>query len=178
VALPDDAEEDLPDFVHYPRDELPTFTDHGLTARLIAGSAFGLSNRVKTHSPLFYLHAELAADARIGLPDGHAERAVYVVEGSIDVEGRNYPAGQLLVFAAGGAPNITAAQSSTMMMFGGEPLGPRHIWWNFVSSRKDRIEQAKADWKAGRIALPQYDNQDFIPLPEEPASAPEPEPMS
>jgi redox-sensitive bicupin YhaK (pirin superfamily) len=176
VALPDDAEEDLPAFVHYPRDELPTFTDKGLTARLIAGNAFGLSNRVKTHSPLFYVHAELAAGARIALPEGHAERAVYVVEGSVDVEGRNYPAGQLLVFAAGDAADISAAQSSTLMMFGGEPLGPRHIWWNFVSSRKERIEQAKADWKAGRIALPQHDNQEFIPLPEEPS--PSPEPMS
>jgi redox-sensitive bicupin YhaK (pirin superfamily) len=174
VALPDNAEEDVPDFAHYPSEELPTFTDKGLNARLIAGTAFGLSNRVKTHSPLFYLHAELAPGARIALPGGHAERAVYVVEGSVDVGGHDYQAGRLLVFEAGPVPDITAVDSATLMMFGGEPLGPRHIWWNFVSSRKARIEQAKADWKAGRIALPQYDNAEFIPLPEEPAPAPEP----
>jgi redox-sensitive bicupin YhaK (pirin superfamily) len=176
VALPDTAEETSADFAHYPADELPTFTDRGVNVRLIAGTAFGLSNRVKIHSPLFYLHAELAAGARIALPGGHAERAIYVVQGRAEVDGHSYQAGQLLVFAAGADPVIHALEPSTLMLLGGEPLGPRHIWWNFVSSRKERIEQAKADWKAGRIALPQYDNQEFIPLPEEPA--PPAEPMS
>jgi redox-sensitive bicupin YhaK (pirin superfamily) len=176
VALPETAEEISPDFAHYPAEELPTFADRGVNARLIAGTAFGLSNRVKTHSPLFYLHAELAAGARIALPGGHAERAVYVVQGRAEVDGHAYQAGQLLVFAADADPVIDAVEPSTLMLLGGEPLGPRHIWWNFVSSRKERIEQAKADWKAGRIALPQYDNHEFIPLPEEPA--PPAEPMS
>jgi redox-sensitive bicupin YhaK (pirin superfamily) len=174
VALPDQAEEDAPDFAHYPAEDLPAFTDQGVTARLVAGAAFGLASRVKTHSPLFYLHAELAAGARIDMPGGHAERAVYVVEGSVEVDGHSYGAGRLLVFAAGPTPDITAVESAKLMIFGGEPLGPRHIWWNFVSSRKERIDQAKADWKAGRIALPQHDNQEFIPLPEEPSPAPEP----
>jgi redox-sensitive bicupin YhaK (pirin superfamily) len=174
VALPEKAEEEMPDFAHYPADELPTFQDQGVSGCLIAGTAFGLSNRVKTHSPLFYLRAELAADARIAMPSGHAERAAYVVEGGVEVDGQSYGAGRLLVFAAGPAPDITAVKASTLMMFGGEPVGPRHIWWNFVSSRKERIEQAKADWKAGRIALPQHDNEEFIPLPEEPSPAPEP----
>jgi redox-sensitive bicupin YhaK (pirin superfamily) len=174
VALPEKAEEEMPDFVHYPADELPTFQDQGVSGCLIAGMAFGLSNRVKTHSPLFYLRAELAGGARIAMPSGHAERAAYVVEGGVEVDGQSYGAGRLLVFAAGPAPDITAIEASTLMMFGGESVGPRHIWWNFVSSRKERIEQAKADWKAGRIALPQHDNEEFIPLPEEPSPAPEP----
>jgi redox-sensitive bicupin YhaK (pirin superfamily) len=176
VALPETAEEAPPDFAHYPADELPTFTDRGVAARLVAGAAFGLSNRVKTHSPLFYVHAELTAGARLALPSGHAERAAYLVQGRVEAQGDSYHAGQLLVFAAEADPVINAVEPSTLMLLGGEPLGPRHIWWNFVSSRKERIEQAKADWKAGRIALPQHDNKEFIPLPEEPA--PPAEPMS
>jgi redox-sensitive bicupin YhaK (pirin superfamily) len=174
VALPEDAEEEMPAFAHYAAGELPAFNDHGVAARLIAGTAFGVSNRIKTHSPLFYLHAELAPGGRMAIPSGHAERGLYVVTGSVEIDGHAYQAGRLLVFAAGADPDVKAVEQSTLMMLGGEPLGPRHIWWNFVSSRKERIEQAKADWKAGRIALPQYDDKEFIPLPEEPAPAPEP----
>jgi hypothetical protein len=97
-----------------------------------------------------------------------------VAKGRIEVAGQTYTPGQMLVFAPGAAPLVTALEPSTVMLLGGEPVGPRHIWWNFVSSSKERIEQAKADWKAGRIALPYHDDQDFIPLPGTPEPKPEP----
>jgi redox-sensitive bicupin YhaK (pirin superfamily) len=174
VALPEDAEEDEPAFAHYGQESLPTFNDVGVSSRLIAGSAYGMSNEVKTHSPLFYLHSELAAGAKMGLPRGHAERAAYVARGRVEVDGQQYQSGQMLVFSRDDDPVVTAVEPSTVMMLGGEPLGPRHIWWNFVSSRQERIDQAKADWQAGRFKLPLNDNQEFIPLPEEPKPAAEP----
>lgn len=145
--------------------------------RLIAGDAYGLRNNVKTHSPLFYIHATLDKGTPLRLPDGHRERAVYVVHGRLEVAGRYYSAGQMMVFNDGADPRIVAAENTTLMLLGGEPLGERFIWWNFVSSRKERIEQAKADWENGRIVLPPNDNQEFIPLPKDysrPASSPPP----
>jgi redox-sensitive bicupin YhaK (pirin superfamily) len=177
VAMPERDEESAPAFIHYAEAELPTFREPGIEARLIAGSAYGLSNRVKTHSPLFYLHAEMLPGAKLALPSGHTERAAYIVRGSVEHYGRAYEAGVMLVFDPGEA-TVHAREAATLMLLGGEPLGPRHIWWNFVSSRKERIEQAKADWHAGRFKLPAHDNQEFIPLPEEPQRQPEPEPMS
>src|SRR3546814_10035029 len=100
---------------------------------------------------------------------GHAERAAYIAKGRVAAEGHFYSAGQMLVFGRDAAPTSTAEEPATIMLLGGEPLGERFIWWNFVSSRRERIEQAKADWKAGRIALPPNDNAEFIPLPEAPA---------
>jgi redox-sensitive bicupin YhaK (pirin superfamily) len=181
VALPDKDEESNPAFDNYKAEELPIFTEGGVWMRLIAGNAFGLRNGVKTHSPLFYLHVVLQNGACIGLPKGHPERAIYVAKGSVEVSGRSYGAGQMLVFSNGVDPKITAKEVSTLMLLGGEPLGERFIWWNFVSSRKERIEQAKADWKEGRIVLPPEDNSEFIPLPEDssrPASNPPPPPLS
>jgi redox-sensitive bicupin YhaK (pirin superfamily) len=174
VALPETHEETEPSFVHHGAEELPLFGEAGVSVRLIAGHAFGLSNPVKTLSPLFYIHAELQPGGRIGLPSEYPERAAYVAAGRVEADGRGYASGQMLVFAGGSDPVLTALETSTVMLLGGEPLGPRHIWWNFVSSRKDRIEQAKADWQSGRIHLPLHDDQEFIPLPEEPRPAPEP----
>lgn len=181
VALPEKDEESNPAFDNYKAEELPIFTEGGVWMRLIAGNAFGLRNGVKTHSPLFYLHVVLQSGAHIGLPKGHAERAIYVAKGSVEVSGRSYGAGQMLVFNSGVDPRITAKEVSTLMLLGGEPLGERFIWWNFVSSRKERIEQAKADWKEGRIVLPPADNTEFVPLPEDssrPASNPPPQALS
>ena len=178
VAMPEAEEESAPAFAHYGQDALPVFRDNGVEARLIAGSAYGLTNGVKTHSPMFYLHVEVAAGGKLGLPDGHAERGAYVVRGSVEFDGHAYESGALLIFQRGSAPTLVARDAATVMLLGGEPLGPRHIWWNFVSSRKERIEQAKADWQAGRFKLPAHDDQEFIPLPEEPVMTPEPEPMS
>lgn len=167
VALPEAAEEMAPAFTNYQPHELPIFTDQGVWMRLIAGDAFGLRNDVQTHSPLFYLHVVLQAGARFGLPRGYPERGAYVAKGSVEVGGRTYGMGQLLVFTPGIDPVLVAREPSTLMLLGGEPLGERYIWWNFVSSRRERIEQAKADWKAGRIALPPNDNLEFVPLPED-----------
>ncbi|HZS63981.1 MAG TPA: pirin family protein [Xanthobacteraceae bacterium] len=173
VALPERDEEASAGFTHYPHDELPTFRDRGINARLIAGTAYGIASRVKAQSPLFYLHAEVEQGARLAMPPGHAERAAYIVRGEVEHEGRAYDAGSLLVFKPREAV-LHARVGSTLMLLGGEPLGPRHIWWNFVSSRPERIEQAKADWKAGRFTLPVHDDKEFIPLPEEPKPVPEP----
>jgi len=182
VALPEKSEESHPEFHNYKPEVLPIYTDKGIWMRLIAGNAYGLRNDVKTHSPLFYIHVNLDAGARFNLPREHSERAVYVAKGSIELSGRTYVSGQMLVFAKEEDPMLLAKESSTVMLLGGEPLGERFIWWNFVSSRRERIEQAKADWKAGRIELPPTDNDVFIPLPEErskPASSgPPPEPLS
>lgn len=167
VALPEKDEEADPAFDNYKPEQLPVFTDTGVWMRLIAGNAYGLSNSVKTHSPLFYLHVVLNKDARFGLPREHPERGIYIVKGSVEVSGTSYPAGQLLVFSKGVDPMIIAREHTVLMLLGGEHLGHRHIWWNFVSSRKERIEQAKADWTAGRILLPPTDNKEYVPLPAE-----------
>lgn len=167
VALPEKDEEANPTFDNYKREQLPVFTDTGVWMRLIAGNAYGLNNDVKTLSPLFYLHVVLEKGARFGLPKEHIERAIYVAKGSVEVSGSVYTIGQMVVFKKENDPMITAQEPTTLMLLGGEPLGERFIWWNFVSSRAERIEQAKADWNAGRILLPPTDNQEFIPLPEE-----------
>jgi redox-sensitive bicupin YhaK (pirin superfamily) len=172
VALPEQDEETAPGFVHYDSAELPEFSEGGVWARLIAGSAYGLGNEVKTHSPLFYLHTELGAGARLALPEIHTERAAYIVSGSVEHEGTRYAAGRMLVFAPGGAPLLIAPDGpARVMLLGGEPIGQRFIWWNFVSSSRERIEQAKADWKAGRMRLPPEDSVEFIDLPDDPPPA-------
>lgn len=181
VALPEKDEESDPSFRNFASNQLPVFTDTGVWMRLIAGEAFGLKSEVETASPLFYLHAVLDAGTRFGIPQGYSERGVYVVNGSVMVNGSTYQAGQLLVFTPGVDPVIVAHEHSTLMMLGGEHLGERYIWWNFVSSRKERIEQAKEDWKQGRIQLPPMDNEEYIPLPEtksKPAGGPPPNALS
>jgi redox-sensitive bicupin YhaK (pirin superfamily) len=181
VALPEKDEESDPSFFNYAKTQLPVHTDKGIWMRLIAGEAYGLRNEVKTHSSLFYLHVELEKGARLALPTRHTERAIYIAKGSIEVAGRTYAIGQMLVFNKGVEPSIFAREASTLMLLGGEPLGERFIWWNFVSSRKERIEQAKEDWKQGKIILPPNDNQEFVPLPEDkskPAGSPPPGPLS
>jgi redox-sensitive bicupin YhaK (pirin superfamily) len=175
VALPEKAEEADPAFTNYKKNELPVFTDKGVWMKLIAGTAFGLQNEVKTHSPLFYVHAVLERDTRLGLPMEHPERAVYVVRGTLEFNGTQYHEGQMLVFKPNSEPVVKALEQATLMLLGGEPLGERFIWWNFVSSRKERIEQAKADWQQGRIVLPPNDNKEFIPLPDD-RSRPAPSP--
>jgi redox-sensitive bicupin YhaK (pirin superfamily) len=176
VALPGSDEEIEPGFVHFDAHELPVTRLEGATVSLIAGRFLDMASPVQTRSPLFYAHAQLQAGAKLTANAQYSERAAYVAQGSVHVEGQTYEAGQMLVFEAGEAPSITAVQPATLMLLGGEPLGERHIWWNFVSSRRERIEQAKADWRSGRIPLPVGDDAEFIPLPEDPP--PPPEPMS
>ncbi len=183
VALPETFEEAAPAFDNYKPEDLPVFTETGIWMRLIAGNAYGLKNDVKTHSSLFYVHLEMDEGARFTLPKEHEERGVYIVSGGIEAGGVMYPAGQMLVFRSGDDPVLKATERSVLMLLGGAPLGERFIWWNFVSSRRDRIEQAKSDWKEGRFTLPPNDDQEFIPLPEDrgkPASSgpPSPEALS
>lgn len=181
VALPEKDEESDPSFDNYKPDQLPVFTDTGVWMRLIAGDAYGLKSNVKTHSPLFYVHVELEPGVHFGLPDEHSERGAYIVRGSVEVNGITYSAGKLLVFTKGVDPLIKAKEQTTLMMLGGEHLGNRFIWWNFVSSRRDRIDQAKEDWKQGRIVLPPMDSEEFVPLPEDkskPAGGPPPNALS
>jgi redox-sensitive bicupin YhaK (pirin superfamily) len=166
VALPEAHEEDAPNFEHYGRDEIPSIEIAAGQGRLIAGTAFGRTSTVRTHSPLFYAHLDLPSGARVEVPGGYPERAAYVVSGAVEWGGQSYGPKTMLVFPVRAAPVLTAPVASTVMLLGGEPVGPRHIWWNFVSSRRDRIEQAKADWAAGRIPLPTADAREWIPLPE------------
>lgn len=165
VALPKELEESEPTFVHHGAGDLPTYEEGGLWARLIAGEAFGAKSRVEALSPLFYFHWRLAAGAKAQLGAEYPERAAYVASGSIEVDGRRFGAGQMLLLAPARQVLVTAVEPAVVMVLGGEPLGERFIEWNFVSSSKDRIEQAKADWRARRMKLPDLDNQEFIPLP-------------
>ncbi|TMI72592.1 MAG: pirin family protein [Bacteroidetes bacterium] len=182
VALPEKDEEAAPSFNNYIPEQLPVFTDKGVWMRLIAGNAFGLRSEVKINSPLFYLHVVLQPGATFTLPTEHSERGFYIVKGSIELSGIIYNPGQMLLFSKTAEPLILAKEATTLLLLGGEPLGERFIWWNFVSSRKERIEQAKEDWKQGRIILPPNDNKEFIPLPDDkskPAGgSPRPEPLS
>lgn len=173
VALPREREEDAPSFSHHPQEALPSGEERGARWRLIAGTTGSEAAPVRTCSPLFYVAWELEAGARAMLPREHAERAAYVVSGTVSAGGVDYPAGRLLVFARGDAA-LTARTAARVVVLGGEPVGERHIWWNYVSSRRERLDQAKADWKAGRIPLPPDDDREFIPLPEEePRPAPQ-----
>ena len=174
VALPDEREEMDPGFWHYPGDTLPVFDDGGVCGRVIAGSLAGINSPVAVDSPQFYVHWQLRAGARVDLPAEYSERAVYVASGRVEVAGQPVDAGAMVVLAAGRPVTVAALDEAVVMALGGEPVGPRHIDWNFVSSSKERIEQARADWAAGRMKLPDMDNQEFIPLPPKIGAAPEP----
>jgi redox-sensitive bicupin YhaK (pirin superfamily) len=165
VALPDEAEEMEPAFAHHGPEDLPTYESaDGLWARLVAGKAFGAEARVKTHSPMFYVHWRLRAGARAQIPAEYPERAAFVAHGEVSIDDRGFTAGQMVVFAPGQPVLVTATTDAELMLLGGEPLGPRFLDWNFVSSSKSRIEQAKADWRAGRMKLPDLDHGEYIPL--------------
>ncbi len=170
VALPQEDEECDPSFTHHGWDDLPVFDAEGVKGRLIAGDALGLRAAVHTHSPLFYMHVQLSAGARLEVPAHMSERAIYVVLGRIEAQGSQFDSGQMLVLTPGAPGVIRGIADAVVMVLGGEPVGPRFIEWNFVSSSKERIEQAKADWRAGRMKLPDLDDQEFIPLPPEPGT--------
>ncbi|HVF68032.1 MAG TPA: pirin family protein [Pyrinomonadaceae bacterium] len=170
VALPLRHEEDAPAFAHYDASELPLVEGEGKRVCIIAGSLYGARSPVETLSEMFYADAEMTAGARLHMPTEQEERAAYVVEGEVKLsgDGGTFEAGQLMVFKPGAEVTLEAHESSgaRLMLLGGEPLdGRRHIWWNFVSSSQERIEQAKEDWKTGRFA-PVPDETEFIPLPE------------
>ena len=168
VALPRDDEETAPSFANYAGDALPTIDEPGVWVRVVAGELHGVRARAATHSPMFYGHVKLAQGATMSLPNQYAERAAFVVSGTVNVDGRDFASGQMLVFAPSGDAVIRANAAATLMILGGEPVGERYVEWNFVSSSKERIEQAKADWRAGRMKLPDLDHDEFIPLPPDP----------
>jgi len=165
IALPKALEETTPGFDHYAADSLPTLAAEGIALTLIVGSAFGLASPVRAASDTLYADARLAPGARLALPRETEERAVYVLEGAVAVAGITHGAGQMLIFRAGDPITLAAAGPARVLVLGGAAMdGPRHVWWNFVSSSKDRIEAAKADWQAGRFdAVP--GETEFIPLP-------------
>lgn len=166
VALPHAHEEVEPAFHHFPHAALPALESDGARLRVIAGEAFGLRSPVRVYSEMFYVDAQLADEAQVALPDACAERAAYVAIGSVEVEGKVYAAGTLLIFAEGAAVTLAARGECRVALLGGATIkGERHIWWNFVSSSQERIDRAKADWTAGKFpAVP--GESEFIPLPE------------
>jgi redox-sensitive bicupin YhaK (pirin superfamily) len=166
VALPDADEETDPAFAHYGADGQPVFEENGVWGSLVAGEAFGLKAKAVTHSPLFYVHWELVPEARVELPVTYPERAIYVVDGTVELAGSTIGQGQMAILANDGdAAVVRAVTRATVIAIGGEPLGQRFIEWNFVSSSRERILQAKSDWQAGRMKLPDLDHDEFIPLP-------------
>jgi redox-sensitive bicupin YhaK (pirin superfamily) len=171
VVLPQRYEEIAPDFAHYSADAMPVIEDNGVWMRLIAGELFGECSPVRTLSETIYAEILLTPGARIAIPAAHAERALYVSSGMVEIAGDRHGVGEdgggvLLVLREGDEIVVTGVTAARVLLFGGEPMdGPRYIWWNFVSSSKERIEDAKADWKAGRFpAVP--GETEFIPLPE------------
>jgi redox-sensitive bicupin YhaK (pirin superfamily) len=166
IALPAADEEIAPSFQHYDDARLPVIEDGGLRARVIAGTAFGKVSPVTMRSPWFYVDLSLAEGASAPLDADHEERAVYLAEGEIEIAGDRFAGPRLLIFRPGDRITIRAVTASRMMLLGGTALeGPRYLWWNFVSSRKERIEEAKEAWKSGRFA-PVPEETEFIPLPE------------
>ncbi|MEM0991085.1 MAG: pirin family protein [Pseudomonadota bacterium] len=169
VALPDSAEETAPTFEHVPERQLPMIEDSGASVRLILGNAYGDRAPVKTFSEMFYGDAVLTAGAQLPMPDNHEDRAVYVIEGTVEVAGDRFEPGHMMVFRPGDAISIKAVRDARLMILGGETMGTRYIWWNFVASSQEKIDAAKeawkeGDWEHGRFQLPPNDNQEFIPL--------------
>ena len=167
VALPTAHEEIEPVFHHHDSAALPTIEDGGARIRLIVGSAWGETSPVTTFSDTIYAELLLEPGASVPIDAAHVERALYIFDGSIEIAGDVFESGRLLVLRPGDPITVTARTAARALLVGGAPMdGPRHIWWNFVSSSKERIEQAKADWKAGRFGTVFGDENEFIPLPE------------
>jgi redox-sensitive bicupin YhaK (pirin superfamily) len=168
VALPDEHEETAPGFHHHDADSLPTIERDGVRLRVLIGSAFGVTSPVAVFSPMFYVEAQVPAGAVLPVPDGYAERAAYVVDGALVCGPERVEDRHMAVFEPQVAPVLRAERESRVMLIGGEPIGPRHIWWNFVSSSEARIEQARQDWREGRFGLVPGDEHERIPLPDRP----------
>jgi redox-sensitive bicupin YhaK (pirin superfamily) len=166
VALPDGREDCAPRFDHHDARTLPTVERDGARLRILAGEAYGARSPALVDSPTFYVDAQLAAGSGLALPDEYAERAAYIVEGTLACDGRSHAAGTLLVFRRGVAARMTAGTASRVMLLGGAPIGERHIWWNFVSSSRNRLEDAKQKWREGSFPRVPGDEEEFIPLPE------------
>ncbi|MDA0702876.1 MAG: pirin family protein [Proteobacteria bacterium] len=166
MALPRDKEEIAPGFQHYAADSLPVIESDGVAATLVAGSAWGETSPVAVHSETIYADIRMAAGGRLPVPSEHEERALYILEGAVEIAGDRFEAGSFLVLRPGDGITVAAPVTCRLMLLGGATAdGPRHIWWNFVSHSEERIEQAKADWQAGRFTAVPAESE-FIPLPE------------
>jgi redox-sensitive bicupin YhaK (pirin superfamily) len=166
AALPKTYEEQAPAFAHHGSGELPAIAGEGKTVRVVMGSAYGATSPVAFPHAAFYIDAALEPGATLPLDPDYDERAIYVAAGEIDIAGDTFGAGRLLVLRAGDRISIEATAPARLILLGGAPMdGPRHIWWNFVASSKERIEQAKEDWRANRFALVPGDEKEIIPLP-------------
>jgi redox-sensitive bicupin YhaK (pirin superfamily) len=167
VALPLTDEEIEPRFHHHASSSIPVKELQGAVLHVIAGTAYGLASPVRVFSPTLYLHARLDAGAELVVDEEHAERAAYVVEGEIEVGGGLRSPGQLVALRPATRATVRARTSATVLLIGGAPLdGPRHVWWNFVSSSRERIERAKTEWRERRFPPVPGDDVEFVPLPE------------
>jgi redox-sensitive bicupin YhaK (pirin superfamily) len=169
LALPDDKEEVDPAFEHTPADRLPVIEGEGITCHLIMGEAFGAVSPVTQHHPTLYAALELTPGASIALDREADERALYLLDGEASVDGEPLERMHLVLLRPGTRPVLRSTGGARLMVCGGAPMdGHRHVWWNFVSSRRDRIQEAKRAWKAGEFALPPQDDHEWIPIPEVP----------
>ena len=167
VALPEAKEEMAPAFAHHEVGEFPLIMDDGKAVRVVIGSLYGERSPVPTVHETMFANIALRAGASLPLDADHEERALYIIDGTVDISGDKFKPGRLLVFKPGDRVTIKALTDAHLVICGGAPMdGPRHIWWNFVSSRKERIEQAKAEWAAGHFGKVPGDEIEFIPLPE------------
>ncbi|MEI7804325.1 MAG: pirin family protein [Hyphomicrobiales bacterium] len=167
VALPAASEEMAPGFAHHATSEFPLVQDNGKTVRIVVGKLYGAHSPVATTSDTIFADVVLKTGSTLPLDADHEERAIYLIDGEIDISGDRFEPGRLLVFRPGDRITVTAVTDAHFAIVGGAAMdGPRHIWWNFVSSRKERIEQAKADWKAGHFNKVPGDEIEFIPLPD------------
>jgi len=166
VALPKQHEQTAPSFVHYSVSSLPVLEEQGVSVRVVAGECFGLRSRLDTLSPLFYADIALAPGGRIKIDADYVERALYLVSGSVMIDGEEYEDKQMLVLKPGAEIIVSSHYGADLVAVGGEPLdGPRHVWWNFVASDRDLIEQAKEDWRNGQFGQVPGDSE-YIPLPQ------------
>jgi redox-sensitive bicupin YhaK (pirin superfamily) len=165
MALPDDQQEIEPEFAHHAAHVLPQFDRNGVTVRVIMGTAYGVPSPVKTYSPTVYIEARMPAGTTLTLPDGFTELAAYIVRGDIRAAGDDYGKGIMIVARSGDELTLEAISDARVMVLGGESVGPRHIWWNFVSNSKERIEAAKEQWRDGKFGRVEGDSE-FIPLPD------------
>lgn len=166
LALPGNKQEIDPAFIHHTKNELPFLEHDGARIRLVAGEMEGSRSLVQTASDTLFADVVLAPQGRVRVPTAVEERAIYITEGEIEVSGITYPAGQMLVLKPGAEVVIRALSATRLILLGGETMdGNRYIWWNFVSNSKERLEQAKADWKNGKFARVPGETE-FIPLPE------------
>jgi redox-sensitive bicupin YhaK (pirin superfamily) len=166
IALPLSAEDAEPAFLHYGEQDLPRVNFPGVTVHVIAGELFGARSPVTTASPLCYAHLQFSPGGAISVPRAQPERALYVAAGSVQIGGQSLLTGQMAMLAPGDETRVVANEAATLMLLGGESVGERHVWWNFVASSRERLEAAKQRWRDGGFALPMGDDREFIPLPD------------